>query len=252
METEGLDSQLSVEPRQGYYGAQLGSNIGSLQNNLYGNLNQGANNGNLNGQNTVGKPWMQHGIAGSQYTGQAFSKRRFPNMGRYGNGGVETEYPTGLGNGAGLTGMGGDDGLNGVTSTGSDQAQSQDYLDSYNRLIGANLLSGSGAGVNGVGGQVGYLGGANNYGGGNINSKSNINSPLLVGSRRPYSATRRNGLGYGTTLNALNGGIGTGEITGYPSAYGGANGALGQLPYAGMKSSGYGGGSGYGGRVTRL
>ena len=245
---EETPEELSIESRQAYFGGNgFNGNGNALSNNhmMYSNV---ANQRLINVQNSINpNSWMNNG--GGYYSDQALSKRRFSNnMGRYANMGLgETDYPTGiggLGNAGGATGAAGDDlnGLNGaLTSTGADQSQSQDYLDTYNQLAGNSFPSGSGIRQNGIGG-----GGqnANLAGGGNMH----LNNNLLVGSRRQLAASRRNGLGYGV------GGLGVGAaagLTGYPSAYGqGANQGIGQLqPVAGIRSSGYGGGSGYGGRI---
>ena len=248
---EETPEELSIESRQAYFGGNgfNGNGNAIISNNLmmYSNV---ANQRLMNVQNSINpNSWMNNGGGNGYYSDQALSKRRFSNnMGRYANMGLgETDYPTGiggLGNAGGATGAAGDDlnGLNGaLTSTGADQSQSQDYLDTYNQLAGNSFPSGSGIRQNGIGG-----GGqnANLAGGGNMH----LNNNLLVGSRRQLAASRRNGLGYGV------GGLGVGAaagLTGYPSAYGqGANQGIGQLqPVAGIRSSGYGGGSGYGGRI---
>ena len=237
METTSEDPDLSAESRQGYYGQTLGNGNAALLNNMYGNLNQVGNNRYINGQNSLGTSWANNGLAGNRFMDQTLSKRRFANTGRFGNGG-DVDYPSGagnLGNGGGLTGAGADDiGLNGITSTGVDQTQSQDYLDSYNQLVGANFPTASGTRMNGVGGQGGGLG---------VGSFNANNNNLLVGNRRQYSANQRNGI-YGGGGGIGNGGNGVAGLTGY----GGANGAYGQ-GLAGIRSSGYGGGSGYGGSV---
>ena len=244
---EGNSEELSIESRQAYFGGNGFNGNGNALSNpmMYANM---ANQRLMNGQNGIqSSSWMNNGGGGNgYYSDQALSKRRFSNnMGRYANMGLgETDYPTGiggLGNAGGATGAGDDlNGLNGgLTSTGADQSQSQDYLDTYNQLAGNSFPSGSGIRQNGIGG-----GGQSTNLAGNMHSNNN----LLVGSRRPFVASRRNGLGYGV------GGLGVGAaagLTGYPSAYGqGANQGIGQLqPVAGIRSSGYGGGSGYGGRI---
>ena len=243
---EGNSEELSIESRQAYFGGNGFNGNGNALSNpmMYANM---ANQRLMNGQNGIqSSSWMNNGGGGNgYYSDQALSKRRFSNnMGRYANMGLgETDYPTGiggLGNAGGATGTSDDlNGLNGaLTSTGADQTQSQDYIDTYNQLAGNSFPSGSGIRQNGIGavGQTSTLAG-------NMHSNNN----LLVGSRRPLVASRRNGLGYGV------GGLGVGAaagLTGYPSAYGqGANQGIGQLqPVAGIRSSGYGGGSGYGGR----
>ena len=244
---EGNSEELSIESRQAYFGGNGFNGNGNALSNpmMYANM---ANQRLMNGQNGIqSSSWMNNGGGGNgYYSDQALSKRRFSNnMGRYANMGLgETDYPTGmggLGNAGGATGTSDDlNGLNGaLTSTGADQTQSQDYIDTYNQLVGNSFPSGSGIRQNGIGG-----GGQSTNLAGNMYSNNN----LLVGSRRPLVASRRNGLGYGV------GGLGVGAaagLTGYPSAYGqGANQGIGQLqPVAGIRSSGYGGGSGYGGRI---
>ena len=244
---EGNSEELSIESRQAYFGGNGFNGNGNALSNpmMYANM---ANQRLMNGQNGIqSSSWMNNGGGGNgYYSDQALSKRRFSNnMGRYANMGLgETDYPTGiggLGNAGGATGTSDDlNGLNGaLTSTGADQTQSQDYIDTYNQLAGNSFPSGSGIRQNGIGG-----GGQSTNLAGNMYSNNN----LLVGSRRPLVASRRNGLGYGV------GGLGVGAaagLTGYPSAYGqGANQGTGQLqPVAGIRSSGYGGGSGYGGRI---
>lgn len=244
---EGNSEELSIESRQAYFGGNGFNGNGNALSNpmMYANM---ANQRLMNGQNGIqSSSWMNNGGGGNgYYSDQALSKRRFSNnMGRYANMGLgETDYPTGiggLGNAGGATGTSDDlNGLNGaLTSTGADQTQSQDYIDTYNQLAGNSFPSGSGIRQNGIGG-----GGQSTNLAGNMYSNNN----LLVGSRRPLVASRRNGLGYGV------GGLGVGAaagLTGYPSAYGqGANQGIGQLqPVAGIRSSGYGGGSGYGGRI---
>ena len=244
---EGNSEELSIESRQAYFGGNGFNGNGNALSNpmMYANM---ANQRLMNGQNGIqSSSWMNNGGGGNgYYSDQALSKRRFSNnMGRYANMGLgETDYPTGiggLGNAGGATGTSDDlNGLNGaLTSTGADQTQSQDYIDTYNQLAGNSFPSGSGIRQNGIGG-----GGQSTNLAGNMYSNNN----LLVGSRRPFVASRRNGLGYGV------GGLGVGAaagLTGYPSAYGqGANQGIGQLqPVAGIRSSGYGGGSGYGGRI---
>ena len=243
---EGNSEELSIESRQAYFGGNGFNGNGNALSNpiMYSNV---ANQRLMNVQNGINSnSWMNNGGGNGYYSDQALSKRRFSNnMGRYANMGLgETDYPTGiggLGNAGGATGAGDDlNGLNGgLTSTGADQSQSQDYLDTYNQLAGNSFPSGSGIRQNGIGG-----GGQSTNLAGNMYSNNN----LLVGSRRPLVASRRNGLGYGV------GGLGVGAaagLTGYPSAYGqGANQGIGQLqPVAGIRSSGYGGGSGYGGRI---
>ena len=249
---EGTPEELTIESRQAYFDGNGLNGIGNALSNpmMYSNV---ANQRLMNVQNGISSnSWMNNGGGGNgYYSDQALSKRRFSNnMGRYANMGLgETDYPTGiggLGNAGGATGAGDDlNGLNGgLTSTGADQSQSQDYLDTYNQLAGNSFPSGSGIRQNGIGG-----GGqsTNLAGGANMHSNNN----LLVGSRRPFVANRRNGLGYG--VGGLGNAIGVGAaagLTGYPSAYGqGANAGIGQLPVAGIRSSGYGGGSGYGGRM---
>ena len=242
METTSEEPSLSVESRQAYFGPSIGNTNAGLLNaglNGYGNMNQGMNSRYLNQQNSLVSPMMNNGAGGSRYASQAISKRRFSNLGRFGNQLNEADYPTGIGNVGSLTGGGGGGdelGINGVTSIGADQSQSQDYLDSYNQLAGANLLSGSGGMGNGVGNQLG------GFGGGNLNG--NGNNQLLVGNRRTNIANRRNGFGYGGGLGNGGGGLGLD----YPSGYGGLNAGYGQqLAQAGVRSSGYGG-SGYGGK----
>ena len=245
METTTEEPNLSVESRQAYFGPSIGSsNVGHLNAGLngYGNFNQGINSRYVNGQSNLASQLIGNGVGGNLYPGQLISKRRFSNnLGRFGNQlGGDADYPTGIGNGGGgITGGGGvnENGLNGITSTGADQSQSPDYLDSYNQLGGTNLLSGSGGRGNGVNNQL-------SLGTGNLDMTGN--NQLLVGNRRNI-ANRRNGFGYGGGFG--NGGVGLGDVTGYPSAYGGGNAAYGQqLPLAGVRSSGYGGGSGYGGK----
>ena len=242
---EENQEELTIESRQAYFGGNGFNGNGNALSNpmMYANM---ANQRLMNGQNGIqSSSWMNNGGGGNgYYSDQALSKRRFSNnMGRYANMGLgETDYPTGiggLGNAGGATGTSDDlNGLNGaLTSTGADQTQSQDYIDTYNQLAGNSFPSGSGIRQNGIGG-----------GGQSTNLAGGLNNNLLVGSRRPFVASRRNGLGYGV------GGLGVGAaagLTGYPSAYGqGANQGIGQLqPVAGIRSSGYGGGSGYGGRI---
>ena len=242
---EENEEELTLESRQAYFGGNGYNGNGNALSNpiMYSNV---ANQRLMNVQNGISSnSWMNNGGGNGYYSDQALSKRRFSNnMGRYANMGLgETDYPTGiggLGNAGGATGAGDDlNGLNGaLTSTGADQTQSQDYIDTYNTYAGNNFPSGSGIRQNGMGG-----GGQN----ANLAGGGNLNNNLLVGSRRPFVANRRNGLGYGV------GGLGAGAaagLTGYPSAYGqGANAGIGQLPVAGIRSSGYGGGSGYGGRI---
>ena len=249
---EENQEELTIESRQSYFGGNGYNGNGNALSNpmMYSNV---ASQRLMNAQNGINaNSWMNNGGGGNgYYSDQALSKRRFSNnMGRYANMGLgETDYPTGiggLGNAGGATGAGDDlNGLHGaLTSTGADQSQSQDYLDTYNQLAGNSFPSGSGIRQNGIGG-----GGqsSNLAGGANMHSNNN----LLVGSRRPFVANRRNGLGYG--VGGLGNAIGVGAaagLTGYPSAYGqGANAGIGQLPVAGIRSSGYGGGSGYGGRM---
>ena len=243
---EENQEELTLESRQSYFGGNGFNGNGNALSNpmMYSNV---ANQRLMNVQNGINSnSWMNNGGGNGYYSDQALSKRRFSNnMGRYANMGLgETDYPTGiggLGNAGGATGTSDDlNGLNGaLTSTGADQTQSQDYIDTYNQLAGNSFPSGSGIRQNGIGG-----GGQSTNLAGNMYSNNN----LLVGSRRPLVASRRNGLGYGV------GGLGVGAaagLTGYPSAYGqGANQGIGQLqPVAGIRSSGYGGGSGYGGRI---
>ena len=111
--TSEKDPDLSVESRQGYFGANIGNNNAALLNNVYGNMNQGANNRYNNGQNNLASSWVNNGIGGNRYADQSFSKRRFANMGRFGNGVADADYTTGVGNGGGLTGVGDENGING-------------------------------------------------------------------------------------------------------------------------------------------
>ena len=243
---EENQEELTLESRQAYFGGNGYNGNGNALSNpmMYSSV---ANQRLMNVQNGINSnSWMNNGGGNGYYSDQALSKRRFSNnMGRYANMGLgETDYPTGirgLGNAGGATGTSDDlNGLNGaLTSTGTDQTQSQDYIDTYNTYAGNSFPSGSGIRQNVMGG-----GGQN----ANLAGGGNLNNNLLVGSRRPFVANRRNGLGYGV------GGLGAGAaagLTGYPSAYGqGANQGIGQLqPVAGIRSSGYGGGSGYGGRI---
>ena len=137
------------------------------------------------------------------------------------------------------------------------KALSQDYLDSNGPLSSGDYGSADGpAAASGfAGGQLNNFGGSGNFVGGRAGESNNLNSnnQILVGNRRRlYSSNRRLALGLTGGGGQMNGnGVG---LTGYGggSGYGAGIGSTGlnQQAYAGVRSSGYGGGgSGYGGRV---